>query len=203
MFGEHDQRCSLTRTLYRHDEVQELALRRLLINNGFNVSTSKTSELRRPGELTKRKGDLTTIGLFSEGKTILDIGITHPTIDTYINNSSSEATRGTAANIYANAKNKSANKIIHDKNLDIEFQAITFSTYGGFGSSAHTLIKKMTAEACPYDFDPWARPGPKSHAYLQLGFALARANARMLINADASRRSAHNRVRTSRLRSPT
>ena len=117
--------------------------------------------------------------------------------------SSSEATRGTAANIYANAKNKSANKIIHDKNLDIEFQAITFSTYGGFGSSAHTLIKKMTAEACPYDFDPWARPGPKSHAYLQLGFALARANARMLINADASRRSAHNRVRTSRLRSPT
>ena len=58
-------------------------------------------------------------------------------------------------------------------------------------------------EAHPYDFDPWARPGPKSHAYLQLGFALARANARMLINADASRRSAHNRVRTSRLRSPT
>ena len=133
----------------------------------------------------------------------MDIGITHPTIDTYINNSSSEATRGTAANIYANTKNKSANKIIHDKNLDIEFQAVTFSTYGGFGSSAHTLIKKMTAEACPYDFDPWARPGPKSHAYLQLGFALARANARMLINADASRRSAHNRVRTSRLRSPT
>ena len=111
MFGEHDQRCSLTRTLYRHDEVQELALRRLLINNGFSVSTSKTSELRRPGELTKRKGDLTTIGLFSEGKTILDIGITHPTIDTYINNSSSEATRGSAANIDANAKNKSANKI--------------------------------------------------------------------------------------------
>ena len=108
-----------------------------------------------------------------------------------------------AANIYANAKNKSANKIIHDKNLDIEFQAITFSTYGGFGSSAHTLIKKMTAEACPYDFDPWARPGPKAHAYLQLGFALARANARMLINADASRRSAHNLVRASRLRSPT
>ena len=87
--------------------------------------------------------------------------------------------------------------------IDVEFQAITFSSYGGFGSSAHALINKMTAEAHPYDFDPWARPGPKSHAYLQLGFALARANARMLINADASRRSAHSRVRTSRLRSPT
>ena len=51
--------------------------------------------------------------------------------------------------------------------------------------------------------DPWTRPGSKSHAYLQLGFALTRANARMLINAGASRRSAHNRVRKSRLRSPT
>ena len=59
------------------------------------------------------------------------------TLTRYINNSSSEATpRGTAANIYANSKNKSVNKIIHDKNLDIEFQAITFSTYGGFAALA-------------------------------------------------------------------
>ena len=77
-------------------------------------------------------------------------------------------------------------------------------------SGCHTCASRscasfgvLTEEACPYDFDPWARPGPKSHAYLQLGFALARANARMLINADASRRGANNRVRTSRLRPPT
>ena len=129
-------------------------------------------------EWSKRKGDLTAIGLFSEGKTVLDIGITHPTIDTYINQSSSQAQRGSAANIYANSKDASANKIIKDKNLDVEFRAITFTTYGGFGTSAHDLIKKMTAEAYPYDLDPWARPGPRSYAYLQLGFALARANAR-------------------------
>ena len=49
-----------------------------------------------------RKGDLTATGLYHDGKTILDVGITHPTIDTYINNSSSEAPRGYAANIYAN-----------------------------------------------------------------------------------------------------
>ena len=201
-FGEHDQRCSLTRTLYRHDEVQELGLRRLLVENGVGVSTSKTSELRRPGESGKRKGDLSAIGLFSEGKTVLDIGITHPTIDTYINQSSSEAARGSAANIYAKSKDKSAHKVIKDKNLDIEFRAITFTTYGGFGTAAHALIKKMTAEAYPYDFDPWMRPGPTTRAYLQLGFALARANARMLLHADSSRRSSQNRVRTSRLRSP-
>jgi hypothetical protein len=44
---------------------------------------------------------------------------------------------------------------------------------------------------------------PKSHAYLTFGFALARANARMLTNADSNRRSARNRVRTSRQRSAT
>ena len=42
------------------------------------------------------------------------------------------------------------------------------------------------------------KPGPKSHAYLLFGFTLARANARMLINAEAKRRSARNSVRASR-----
>ena len=40
--------------------------------------------------------------------------------------------------------------------------------------------------------------GPKAHAYLLFGFTLARANARMLINAEAKRSSARNSVRTSR-----
>ena len=46
--------------------------------------------------------------------------------------------------------------------------------------------------------NPWVRPGPKAHAYLLFGFSLARANARMLINAEAKRRSARNSVRASR-----
>ena len=41
-------------------------------------------------------------------------------------------------------------------------------------------------------------PEPKAHAYLLFGFTLARANARMLINAEAKRRSARNSVRASR-----
>ena len=40
------------------------------------------------------------------------------------------------------------------------------------------------------------------HAYLLFGFTLARANARMLINAASKRSSAKNAVRTSRSRSP-
>ena len=57
------------------------------------------------------------------------------------------------------------------------------------------------ANASSHVYDPWVKPGPKAHAYLVFGFALARANARMLLNADAKRRSSKNAVRTSRPRS--
>ena len=55
-----------------------------------------------------------------------------------------------------------------------------------------------TADAPVSVFNPWVKPGPKAHAYLLFGFSLARANARMLINADSKRRSARNSVRASR-----
>ena len=63
--------------------------------------------------------------MFDEGKTILDIGITHPTIDSSINTLSSEV-RAAGANRYANNKDRRAKKIINDKKLDIDFKAITF-----------------------------------------------------------------------------
>jgi len=161
-------------------------------------------ELRRPNDIndkSQRKGDLTIEG--NEGKTVLDVGITHPTIDTYINTQSSEAPRGSAANKMAANKNRSANKIIEEKNLDIDFKAITFTTYGSFGKGTHELIKEVTNDTDWNCNDPWVKPSPKSHAYLTFGFALARANARMLLHADSRRRSARNRVRTTRPRSAT
>jgi hypothetical protein len=198
--GEHDQRCPLTFTLGRHDEVQESALRPTLKANGIHVSNSKTSELRKPGDFNdkcRRKGDLTATGLFHPGKDILDVGITHPTIDSSINHLSSEV-RGAAANRYAATKDRRANATIKAKGLDVSFLAITFGSYGAFGKSAHRLIAKATADAPVSVFNPWVKPGPKAHAYLLFGFSLARANARMLINADSKRRSARNSVRASR-----
>ena len=94
--------------------------------------------------------------------------------------------------------NVSCTNIINDKELDIGFKAITFGTYGAFGKSTHLVINKATADAQQIVFSPWVAPGPKQHAYLLFGFSLARANARMLINADSKRRSARNSVRTSR-----
>ena len=106
--------------------------------------------------------------------------------------------RGAGANAYASSKDRRANKIIEEKGLNIGFKAITFGTYGAFGSSTHSLIKKATADAQESVFCPWVAPGPRQHAYLLFGFSLARANARMLINADSKRRSARNSVRASR-----
>ena len=62
---------------------------------------------------------------------------------------------------------------------------------------SHRLSAKATADAPVSVFNPWVKPGPKAHAYLLFGFSLARANARMLINADSKRRSARNSVRLS------
>eukprot|EP01044_Picomonas_judraskeda_P024147 COSAG03_NODE_6560_length_1040_cov_1.283741_1_plen_60_part_10 len=56
---------------------------------------------------------------------ILDVGITHPTIDSSINHLSSEV-RGAAANRYAATKDRRANATIKAKGLDVSFLAITF-----------------------------------------------------------------------------
>ena len=106
--------------------------------------------------------------------------------------------QATGANAYATTKDRRANKIIEDKGLNIGFRAITFGPYGAFGKSTHKLIATATANSPQPLFSPWVKPGPKAHAYLLFGFPLARAHARMLINAEAKRRSARNSVRASR-----
>ena len=128
---------------------------------------------------------------------MLDVGITHPTIDSSISSLSSEV-RAAGANAYASAKDRRANKIINEKGLDIGFRAITFGTYGAFGKSSHKLIAAATADSPQPLFNPWVSLGPKAHAYLLFGFSLARANARMLIHAESRRRSTRNSVRASR-----
>ena len=109
--------------------------------------------------------------------------------------------RATGANAYAATKERRANKIIAEKRLHVRFKAITFGSYGAFGKGTHKLITAATSNTpCPV-FSPWVRPSPKQHAYLLFGFTLARANARMLLNAASKRSSAKNAVRTSRSRS--
>ena len=83
----------------------------------------------------------------------------HPTIDSSINTLSSEV-RAAGANRYAAAKDRRAHKTIKDKNLRIGFKAITFGSYGSFGTSTHLLINKATADAQQSVFNPWVTATP-------------------------------------------
>ena len=143
-------------------------------------------------------------GGFTDGARLQRVLVAEARIDSHVAAlKSSEAPRGSAANKMATNKNRRANKIIEEKGLDIDFKAITFTTFGGFGEGTHELIKKITNDTDWNCNDPWVKPSPNSHAYLTFCFALARANARMLLHADSRRRSAKNRVRTTRPRSTT
>ena len=58
--------------------------------------------------------------------------------------------RAAGANRYANNKDRRAKKIINDKKLDIDFKAITFGTYGAFGSSTqYSLSNKKKPPPMP------------------------------------------------------
>ena len=94
----------------------------------------------------------------------------------------------------ASRKDKDYNAIISAKNLDRHYQSVTFGTFGSFGTGTWSVITKACDPAshpkAVDDDNPWNAPGPKRDFMLSLGFALQRANSRMLRNADRRRRSA-------------
>ena len=102
--------------------------------------------------------------------------------------------RGFAANKYGDRKDKDYNAIIQAKNLDLHYQSVTFGTFGSFGTGTWSVITKACDPASHPkaidDCNPWNAPGPKRDFILSLGFALQRANSRMLRNADRRRRLA-------------
>ena len=111
--------------------------------------------------------------------------------DTNVNNKSTEE-RGYAANKYGDKKNKDYNAIIRTKSLDYTYKSITFGTFGAFGSGTWDVIERAcdprTHPDATGDYDPWRRPAPKRDFILSLGFALQRANVRMLRGSSLRRR---------------
>ena len=101
---------------------------------------------------------------------------------------------GFAANAYGNRKDKDYATIIKSKNLDLHYKSVTFGTFGSFGSGTWSVISvacdPLTHPRASDDYNPWNSPGPKRDFTLSLGFALQRANSRMLRNADKRRRLA-------------
>ena len=157
------------------------------------MAVRKAKRGSAPGPSGWRYEHIKAICEHAEGTSVV-----HVVLGRMVASSLSSEVRAAGANAYATTKDRRANKIIEDKSLNIGFRAITFGTYGAFGKSTHKLIATATANSPQPLFSPWVKPGPKAHAYLLFGFTLARANARMLINAEAKRRSARNSVRASR-----
>ena len=82
--------------------------------------------------------------------------------------------------------------IIRTKSLDYTYKSITFGTFGAFGSGTWDVIERAcdprTHPDATGDYDPWRRPAPKRDFILSLGFALQRANVRMLRGSSLRRR---------------
>ena len=93
---------------------------------------------------------------------------------------------------YGAKKDKDYDEIIRTKSLDYAYKSITFGTFGAFGSGTWDVIERAcdprTHPDATGDYDPWRRPGPKRDFILSLGFALQRANVRMLRGSSLRRR---------------
>ena len=105
--------------------------------------------------------------------------------------------RGFAANVYGTRKVRDYATIFASKNIDMHYQSVTFGTFGSFGTGTWSVITKAcdptTHPKATDDDNPWNAPGPKRDFILSLGFALQRANSRMLRDSDRRRRNARAR----------
>ena len=132
-------------------------------------------------------------GLHVTKTTMLDLGFTHSTIDTHLNNQSMTE-RAAAADKYGERKHKGyLRKIARaGKEETLDYASFTFDTYGAFGKSAWSVISKVCDPRrhprAKDEHNVWSRPDPKRRFMLTVAFALQRGNADMFARADARRR---------------
>ena len=202
--GEHDQRCPRASTLSRHDCVQD-AVRAELRYGGKRVKTATVHELRDRSnvDMSKAKGDLRVDNMLADGlPMIIDFGITHSLRDTYVNTSKSKEERGFGANVYDRVKQRRYNGLMTEKDLHrhLHYRSFTLGTLGSFGASVWGLIDIVCDRNHPHAHDDccgWRDPDPRRRFILSVGFALQRANSRMLRAAHRRRLSARYAGRSS------
>ena len=100
--------------------------------------------------------------------------------------------RAHAANIYANKKNKRYNKIITEKNLDLNYESFVVESFGAFATDTwkfiNTVCDPNTHPKANDEYNPWNNPDPSRAFVLATGFANQRGNAVMLLHAISRRR---------------
>ena len=89
---------------------------------------------------SQKQADLLTSGLAANGnETLLDVGRTHPLIDTNLTNQSL-GNRAYAADKYAESKDRRYRRIIIDYNLPYGYKPLCMDTLGAFGTSLWSVI---------------------------------------------------------------
>ena len=100
--------------------------------------------------------------------------------------------RAHAANIYANKKNKRYNKIITEKNLDLNYESFIVESFGAFATDTwkfiNTVCDPNTHPNANDEYNPWNKPAPLRAFTLAASFANQRGNAVMLLEANSRRR---------------
>ena len=202
--GEHDQRCPRSFTLVRHDHVQD-TVRGELRYGGKNAKPATVHELRSRDmrDTSMTKGDLRATNMSTDGlPTVIDFGITHSLLDTYIRAIKSKVERGYGADRYDQKKVRHYHKIMDEKDLHghLHYRSFTLGTFGSFGKSAWKIIDEVCDSDHPHaldDFNSWRDPDPRRRFILSVGFALQRGNSRMLRQADRRRSGTRYRGRRS------
>ena len=134
--------------------------------------------------------------------TVIDFGITHSLLDTYIRAIKSKVERGYGADRCDQKKVRHYRKIMDEKELHghLHYRSFTLGTFGSFGKSAWKIIDEVCDNDHPHaldDFNSWRDPDPRRRFILSVGFALQRGNSRMLRQADRRRSGTRYRGRRS------
>ena len=198
--GEHDQRCPRASTLSRHDCVQDV-VRAELRYGGKRVKTATVHELRDRSnvDMSKAKGDLRVDNMLADGlPMVIDFGITHSLRDTYVNLPSRR--RSVALVPTSTIGSSSGATTAKDLHGHLHYRSFTLGTLGSFGASVWGLIDIVCDRNHPHAHDDccgWRDPDPRRRFILSVGFALQRANSRMLRAAHRRRLSARYAGRSS------
>ena len=93
----------------------------------------------------------------------------------------------------ANKKNRRYNKIITEKNLDLNYESFIVESFGAFATDTwkfiNTVCDPNTHPNANDEYNPWNNPAPLRAFTLATGFANQRGNAVMLLEANSRRRS--------------
>ena len=120
---------------------------------GKFVRKASVRDLRRDRyDRSQSQADIVVENMTPDGVPVLvDFGVTHSLLLSYARaaaqrgelDAQGASERAHAANIYANKKNKRYNKIITEKNLDLDYKSFIVESFGAYASDTWKLKYRL------------------------------------------------------------